>query len=145
MANRKMKKRTQFVKIELRGDVHFNWNKEKKCFELLNSRGEISDKHLVSVGDAYHREGKKPKVLREVKNPTGGIINLQHRSVDYDRYLAIDTSYKNFGGNYICATGSLCIEQHIDHEKGLRKGEKIAMISFPRLIFLAKQGSKPER
>ena len=139
------KERIPLVKILLRDDVHFNWNSEEMGFELLNSKGEISEKHLVSICDTYHREGKLPKVLREVQNPTGGVVKIQKRTVACDRYFAIDTNYKSFGNNYLCATASLCIDQHIDHEKGLIKGDQIKIFSVPRIVFLATPGSKPER
>lgn len=140
-----MKKRVPYIKIELREDTQINWNKEEKCLELLNSQGDVSEKHLVSIGDAYLREEKRPKVLREVENPTGGIVNIFSTEVFYDRYLAVDTSYKAFGDNYMCAAASLCVEQSIDHKRGLRKGDQITIRSLPRLLFLAKPGINPER
>lgn len=140
-----MKKRTPHICIKTNEDLNLNWNSEKNCLELLNSDGEISDKHLVSIGESYDRVGKNPKILRLVKNPTGGVININKTAEVYNRHLAIDTSYKPFGNNYICTTAAIVMLQDFNKKKGFKKGEKIDVLIPPRLIFLAKPGNKPER
>lgn len=140
-----MKKRTQNIVIELKEATYIGWNEKDKCIELRNSEGHVSDKHLVSIGEAYKREGKRPKVLRQFINPTGGVIGTDPKPIVYDRYLAVDTSYKPFGENYICTTGCLMLNQHLDHDKGINRGDAIIMNAPPPLIFLAKPGINPER
>ena len=146
MANKnEKKKRIPSVHVELREEVHFHWNEKEKCFELRNSEGEVSNKHLVSMGEIYNRNGKQPKVLRQLQNPTGGVISINPKSIIYDRYMAIDTNYKSFGKNLMCATSSLFVKQHLGKSGRLMKGEQINILVSPRLIFLAKLGTKPER
>jgi hypothetical protein len=97
-------------------NAFFVKNKNDKCFESRNSEGDVSKKHWI--------------------NP---------RSATYDRYFVINTSYKPFGENLICATSCLAINQDIDHDQMLKKGDQISVFEMPRLIFLAKQGTNPER
>jgi hypothetical protein len=139
------KPRTPVVTIELREDVHINWNKEDRCFELLNSKGEISKKHLVSIGEGYEREKKGPKILRQLMNRIGGKIDFGATEIFFDRYLSIDTSYKVYGENFICVAASISIEQALDHKNGLTKGDTIGVRTLPRLCFLCKPGTNPER
>jgi hypothetical protein len=77
------------------------------------------------------------------ENRTSGIIKSASNTVD--RCLAIATSYRSFGGNYICATAGLCIEQALNQENEIKAGEEVAMRSVPRLCFLSKAGINPER
>lgn len=139
-----MKKRSLYISIEQREDIHVNWNEAKNRLEFLDSHGQPSKKHLISFGESYDRDKKPPKVLRLQPNPEQGIIQFGS-SVCYDRYLAIDTSYKKLGDNYLCATSSLCIDQSINHSTRLKQGDELQMFSLPCLIFLAKPGINPER
>lgn len=139
------KPRIPIVSIEVRGDTHINWDSETGSLQFLNSRGEISDKHLVSVGQGYAREGKSPKILRQLMNRLGGEVNIRSTTSYFDRYVGVDTSYKISGEKSICATGGLLINQTLDHEKGLEIGDEICGLVIPRPCFLFKQGKNPER
>ena len=141
-----MKKRIRTANIELGEDVHqFKWIAEEGRLELLNAQGELSDKHVVSIGDSYLREGKGSKMLRLFKSTECGAMDLQDRPIIYDRFLAIDTSYRPFGNNDLCVTASLLTDQSIDQRNDLMKGYTIRMIYPGHLVFLAKRGCKPER
>jgi hypothetical protein len=139
------KPRISVVTVELREDTNINWDTETASLQFLNSKGEISDKHLVSIGEGYVREGKTTKILRQLLNPRGGEIKLGSTTNYFDRYVGIDTSYKQSGEKFICATGSLLVNQALDHEKGLVAGEEINLLAAPRLCFFFKQGMNPER
>lgn len=139
----KIKKRNTTIFIELREDAQATWNETEQCLELRNSKGEIFDKHLISIGETYSREGKQPKVLRMIKSSTDGVISFLPETVAYDRYLAIDTSYKTFENYLLCATSCLSIEQNISGP--MMKDEQCSILVWPRLIFSAKLGTKPER
>lgn len=139
------KPRITNIHVELREDVIFNWNDKEKALELLNSKGEVSKKHLVSISESYDRKGKTPKILRQVVNRLGGTIKMGSEAIYFDRYVGIDTSYKAWGENFICATACLTIEQTICHEKGLSKGDILEGVCLPRLIFWCKSGMNPER
>ena len=133
------------VTIELREDTNINWDSETASLQFLNSKGEISDKHLVSIGEGYAREGKTTKILRQLLNPQGGEVKVGSTTSYFDRYVGIDTSYKQSGVKLICATGGLLVNQALDHEKGLVAGEEINVLAVPRLCFFFKQGMNPER
>lgn len=139
-----MKKRNITSVIELKEDVNIVWNEKEKCFELRNTEGELSEKSLISICESYDRNGKLPKILRQFKCPVNGKISFDQKHYKYDRYIAIDTSYVPHGRNLICATSGLFLDQHMSID-GFKKGDRIRFIQSPRLIFLAKQNSKPER
>lgn len=139
-----MKERIPTFKVILKEDTEVFWNKEENSIEFRNSNGEVSDKHLISFGQSYNRVGKTPKVLREVNHPSGS-ISFEQKAVVYDRSMAIDTSYKKHGKNFLCVAACISIEQDVDKSGQLRKGEQIKFLQWPRLVFLAKYGSKPER
>lgn len=109
----------------------------------MDSKGEISKKNLVSLGEGYARENKRPKILRQLVNRLGG--NLKPVNKYCDRYICIDTSYKPFGANLLCTTASISIQQELDHERGLLKGDTLLGWLFPRACFLFKLGVNPER
>ena len=143
MKKKKMKKRTPMISIELREDVHINWSDKENCIELLNSKGEISEKHLVSIAEIYHRNRKGPKVVRQVNSQPGAAIHLRTSSVSYDRYVAIDTSYKDFGENKMCVTAALCSDESFREKK---EPDESTLRIYPRLCFLSKRdGVNPER
>lgn len=139
------KPRDTTIHIELREDVKFSWNEKEKAIELLNSEGQVSKKHIVSISEGYEREGKTSKVLRQVHNRPGGTIKFGSEPIYFDRYIGIDTSYREWGDNFICATACLAIEQTIDHKNGLRKGDTLDGMCYPRLVFWCKRGTNPER
>jgi hypothetical protein len=139
------KARSTQIYVELREDAILNWNERDKALEFLNSKGEVSKKHLVSIGEGYERKGKALKILRQVVNRLGGAIKMGPEAIYFDRYIGIDTSYKVWGDNFICATACLTIDQTIDHEKGLNRGDTLEGVCLPRLIFWCKGGTNPER
>lgn len=143
--NKNIKIRETTIHIELRENVNIRWNKDEKSIELINSEGQISKKNLVSIGESYARSGKSPKILRQVPNRLGGVIKSGPESIHFDRYIGIDTSYEKWGQNLICSTACLTIEQKIDHINGLSKGETLKGTCYPRLVFLCKPGTNPER
>lgn len=140
-----MKERTPIITIENREDTKIDWDPETKSFILLDSNGNVSEKHLVSLSEGYAREGKTHKILRQVKNHSGSLISLPPTLNVYDKYFSIDTSYKELGDNFLCATGCVIIDNLIDKSGQLKNGETINISVPPRLIFLAAKGSKPER
>jgi hypothetical protein len=140
-----MKERTPIITIELREDTKIDWDPETMSFMLLDSNGNVSEKHLVSISEGYAREGKPHKIIRQVKNYSGSLIKLPPTLNIYDKYFSIDTSYKELGDNLLCATGCVIINHLIDKSGQIRSGETINISVSPRLIFLAAKGSKPER
>ena len=139
-----MKDRTLIYSVTIREDTNIVWNEEKKQLELRNSEGELSDKNLVSIGHAYSREGKPPKVLRQAEY-LKGLLHLHPKNITTDGYIAIDTSYELFGEKYLCATSCHCIEGNVPKDGNYMKGDSIDILQVPRLIFLAKLGTNPER
>lgn len=140
-----MKERLPFVSIELRENTKLEWNKNLNRLEVLDTEGNISVKNLVAVGQCYPRDGKNPKILRQLTNPSGGIVDFSEPIKNYDRFFAVDTSYVPFGNNYLCATGSLFLVDKVDPSGSLKKGDNLNLFSPPRLIFLSKNGRNPER
>jgi hypothetical protein len=136
-----MKKRSPIISIELGEDVRIEWNDKENCIELLNSSGEISAKHHVHIAEAYPRV-KGPKVVRQVENPPGAAIYLSTSSVSYDRYMAVDTSYKKFGENYMCVAAALCSDHSFRHTKAT---DEVSLRVYPRECFLSRRGINPER
>lgn len=139
-----MKKRYLTHKIILREDTHIVWNETNQFFEFINNKGEITNKHLISTGESYERAGKSPKVIREYKWQSG-TIGFNHMYVNHDRYLAIDTSYISLEENNLCVTSCLSIEQDIPNINYLLKDEKLKVLLWPRLVFLARKNFNPER
>lgn len=139
------KPRTPIVRITIREPGHVNWNEQNKNFEILDSHGKISKTHLVSIGEGYARHGKGSKIVRQLITQLGGTVNPYLTEIYFDRYLGIDTSYKVSGGNFICATACLYIDQSLDHKRGLTKGDSISVLDIPRLCFLCRPGTNPER
>jgi hypothetical protein len=139
------KHRIPIVRVEIREDTHINWDSETGNLQFLDSNGQVSNKHLVSIGQGYAREGKRAKILRQIVSPLGGEVNITSTTIYFDRYVGIDTSYKESGEKFICATGGLFINQALNHEKGLEAGEQLSVIAIPSLCFLANKGMNPER
>ncbi len=119
-------------------------NEQDQSLEFRNGIGEISDKHMISIAESYERGGKAPKILREDRYPLRS-ISFSPDPIVYDRYFAIDTSYVQVGKYLMCATSCLSVEQHLNKSGQLNKGDQLDILQVPRLIFLAKPGSKPER
>lgn len=140
-----MKKRINHTTVHLREDAVLHFNPESQCIEIRNKNGEVSEKHIIGVGDAYHREKKNPKVIRMFGGLEKAVIPLQREVQIYERYIAIDTSYIKFGRNNLCSTAVIMTNQDLDHSKVYKRGEAIDLSSWPRLIFLAKPGLNPER
>ena len=139
------KPRKMAIHVEIREDVRISWNEKTNSIELLNSAGQVSTKHLVSLSSGYEREGKSPKIVRQLVNESGGTIKLGPETPYFDRYLAIDTSYKAWNNYFICTTAGIAVQQTIDHTKDLEKGDGLDIHAFPRLSFLCKPGNNPER
>jgi len=143
--NKHTKARVPVVCVELREDTNITWDNETRTLKFLNSKGELSQKNIVSIGQGYIRDNKGPKILRQVVNPLGSEVSIESTTAHFDRYVGYDTSYKPSGDNFICATGGLLVDQALDHEKGLSNGDTVSGLVIPRLCFLCKKGLNPER
>lgn len=144
--NQKNKKpRTPIIHVELREDTNVNWNQAENRLEFLDSKGGISKKNLVSIGEGYDRPGKGPKVLRQLMSRVGAIVPFNVQDENFDRYLAVDTSYKTFGENFMCVTACVSVETSLRQKKELVAGDQLDVRVLPRLCFLSKTGVNPER
>jgi|GEM_PF-5855438 len=144
MSKDKKKNRILTYSIIINEDTNIVLNESEQRLELRNADGELSEKNLVSIGHAYHREGKAPKIIRQAKY-LKGVMHLKPEEVISDRYFAIDTSYETFGENYLCTTSCHSLEDDIPKNGTYFDGDKVKILQWPRLVFLAKQNTKPER
>lgn len=99
---------------------------------------------MIDVAEGYNKTDLKQKILRQTNYPFGTIAFKPKLNI-CDRYFAIDTSYKKYGENFLCVCACLSIEQDINPTGKINKGDQIILLQWPRLVFLAKLDTKPER
>jgi hypothetical protein len=144
MSKEKPKERFLIYNIIVNEDTNIVFNENENGLELRNSEGELSEKNLVSVCHAYRREGKAPKILRQAKY-LKGVVDFQPKNILSDRYLAIDASYEAFGENFLCATSCHLLTDDVPKNGAYVDGDTVNILQMPRLVFLAKRNTKPER
>lgn len=141
----KKKEIKHHFRVDVREDIHLEWDSKQDCPLLLNSEGGISEKSLVSIVNKYDRPGKQSKVLRQIPNPRGAILKFYNELNAFDQYWAVDTSYKPLGNRFLCSTALIRLTEDLQGRSGFKKGEPISIVIPPQLIFLAALNTKPER